>query len=67
VIAERCAGTPAQTAQLQMDRTTERYRKAIQLVRFIILTYSPDLRSGSEHVIAILFDMNRVFERFILV
>jgi 5-methylcytosine-specific restriction enzyme subunit McrC len=53
--------------RLQMDRTTERYRKAIQLARFIILNYSPDLRGGSEHVIAILFDMNRLFEHFILV
>jgi 5-methylcytosine-specific restriction enzyme subunit McrC len=53
--------------RLQMDRTTERYRKAIQLARFIILNYSPDLRGGSEHVIAILLDMNRLFERFILV
>ena len=53
--------------RLQMDRGTERYRKAIQLARLIILNYSPDLRGGSEDVIAILFDMNRLFERFVLV
>jgi 5-methylcytosine-specific restriction enzyme subunit McrC len=54
-------------ARLRLDRNTERYRRALQLARFIILNYSPDLRGGNEDVIAILFDMNRLFERFILV
>jgi len=53
--------------RLGFDRNTERYRRALQLARFIILNYSPDLRGGHEHVIAILFDMNQLFERFILV
>ena len=53
--------------RLRFDRNTERYRRALQLARFIILNYAPDLRGGREHVIAILFDMNRLFERFILV
>jgi 5-methylcytosine-specific restriction enzyme subunit McrC len=52
---------------LVFDRNTERYRRAIQLARLIILNYSPDLRGGQDHVIAILFDMNNLFERFILV
>src|SRR6185369_3623232 len=54
-------------ARLRFDRNTERYRPALQLARFIILNYSPDLRGGHEHVISILFDMNQLFERFILV
>jgi 5-methylcytosine-specific restriction enzyme subunit McrC len=37
------------------------------LARLIILNYSPDLRGGQEHVVAILFDMNKLFERFIFV
>ena len=53
--------------RLRFDRNTERYRRALQLARLIILNYSPDLRGGHEHVIAILFDMNKLFERFILV
>ena len=52
--------------RLRFDRNTERYRRALQLARLIILTYSPDLRGGNEHVVAILFDMNKLFERFIL-
>ncbi|MFH1081686.1 MAG: restriction endonuclease [Pseudomonadota bacterium] len=53
--------------RLNIDRSTDRYRKAIQMARLIILNYSPDLRGGHEHVVAILFDMNKLFERFILV
>jgi len=53
--------------RLTFDRNTERYRTAIQLARLIILNYSPDLRGGSEDVMAIVFDMNRLFERFVLV
>src|SRR2546430_955990 len=55
------------STRLKFDRNTERYRKAIQLARLIILNYSPDLQGGREHVIAILFDMNKLFERFIFV
>lgn len=53
--------------RLAFGRNTERYRRAIQLARLIILNYSPDLRGGHEHVIAILFEMSELFERFILV
>jgi 5-methylcytosine-specific restriction enzyme subunit McrC len=52
---------------VSLDRNTQRYQKALQLARLIILNYSPDLRAGYDNVLAILFDMNRLFERFILV
>lgn len=53
--------------RLAFGRNTERYRRALQLARLIIFNYSPDLRGGQEYVFAILFDMNRLFERFIFV
>jgi 5-methylcytosine-specific restriction enzyme subunit McrC len=53
--------------RLAFGRNTERYRRAIQLARLIILNYSPDLRGGREHVIAILFEMSELFERFVFV
>ncbi len=46
-------------------RNTERYRRALQLARLIILNYSPDVRGGREDVLAILFNMNSLFERFV--
>jgi len=62
-----CRITAETFEQVVWGRNTERYRRAIQLARLIILNYSPDLRGGHEHVVAILFDMNKLFERFILV
>lgn len=51
--------------RLSYTRNTERYRRALQLARLIILNYSPDVRGGREDVLAILFDMNCLFERFV--
>lgn len=53
--------------RLKLDRNTQRYYRALQLARLIILNYAPDLRGGANHVVAILFDMNELFERFVLV
>jgi len=54
-------------SRLPYTRNTERYRRALQLARLIILNYSPDVRGGREDVLAILFDMNLLFERFVYV
>ena len=54
-------------SRLHFTRDTERYRKAIQLARLIILNYMPDVRNGREDVLAILFDMNVLFERYVYV
>ena len=53
--------------RLKLDRNTQRYYRALQLARLIILNYAPDLSGGANNVVAILFDMNELFERFILV
>ena len=54
-------------SRLPYTRNTERYRRALQLARLIILNYSPDISGGREDVLAILFDMNSLFERFVYV
>jgi 5-methylcytosine-specific restriction enzyme subunit McrC len=51
--------------KIQFNRNTERYRYAIKLAEMIILNYSPDLKSGANDVLAILFDMNMLFEEFV--
>jgi 5-methylcytosine-specific restriction enzyme subunit McrC len=53
--------------RLPYNRNTERYRRALQLARLIILNYNPDICGGKEDVLAILFDMNVLFERFVYV
>lgn len=50
---------------LRFDRNTERYRQAIDLAKLIILRYSPDLKGGGDNVLAIMFDMNLLFEEYI--
>lgn len=51
--------------QLSYNRKTEHYREAIQLARLLLLNYSPDIRHGRNNVLAILFDMNELFEEYI--
>jgi len=51
--------------KLPFTRNTERYRRALQLARLILLNYCPDVCGGKENVLAILFDMNTLFERFV--
>ena len=53
-------------ARLRFDRNTERYRPAMALARMIILNYQPDVRAGGHDVLAILFDMNELFEEYVL-
>lgn len=52
-------------SKIRYDRSSERYKYAVTLARLIILNYSPDLKGGNENVLAILFDMNMLFEKFI--
>lgn len=59
--------TASTLRSLVWRRDTERYRSALQLAIFIIENYSPDLRGGKEHVLAILVDMNKLFEKYVLV
>jgi len=47
------------------DRTNKQYEKAMSLAKLILLNFSPDIQSGSNNVIAILFDMNNLWEKYI--
>lgn len=50
---------------LTYGRKTGHYRPAIELARLLLLNYSPDIRKGQNPVLAILFDMNELFEEYI--
>lgn len=54
-----------QLASIKYDRKTERYKDAVEIALMIILNYMPDINFGRNNVIAILFDMNRLFEEYI--
>jgi 5-methylcytosine-specific restriction enzyme subunit McrC len=51
--------------KLVYDRKTERYKEAMLISKMLLLNYRPDITGGSESVIAILFDMNKLWEEFV--
>lgn len=51
--------------KLKPNRKSKPYEQALRISRMIILNYSPDVRGGSENMLALMFDMNRLWEEYI--
>lgn len=51
---------------ITLNRKTNPYQYVLELARLIILNYSPDISSGREKMLSLLFDMNVLWERYIL-
>jgi len=51
--------------QIQPSRKTVPYNQALMLAKMIILNYSPDISAGNENLLALLFDMNKLWEEYI--
>ncbi len=52
--------------KLPKNRKTAPYDTALAIARLIILNYAPNVSSGSERMLALLFDMNSLWEEYIL-
>lgn len=52
--------------KLQYDRKSEPYKRAIQIAELILLQYHPDIKTGKHELLAIVFDMNDLWERWVL-
>lgn len=52
--------------RLAADRQTQRYEKAINYARLILLNYYPNIDKGRNDVFALLFNMNTLWEKFII-
>ena len=48
-------------------RKTAPYETAVSIARLIILNYAPNVSSGSEKMLALLFDMNKLWEEYVLI
>lgn len=51
--------------KVKENRKTVSYTRALQIAKMIILNYSPDIRSGQENMLTLLFDMNKLWEEYI--
>ena len=51
--------------KLQFDRKTNGYRTSIDIAKLILLNYHPDVKRGRNDVLALMFDMNALWEQFV--
>jgi 5-methylcytosine-specific restriction enzyme subunit McrC len=51
---------------IEINRKTAPYERAFELAKLIILNYSPDINHGQQKMIALLFDMNVLWEEYVL-
>ena len=51
--------------KVNLNRKTEFYTRALDIAKMLILNYSPDITRGENDMLAILFDMNMLWERYI--
>jgi len=67
-LPESLGGLPSLAAldRVVLGRNTSRYRHALEFVRLILTHRAPTLRTGRLPVLAVLLDMNQLWERYVL-
>jgi 5-methylcytosine-specific restriction enzyme subunit McrC len=57
--------TKSHFEKLTSNRKTTDYQEAIKIAKMILLNYSPDIKGGGENMLALLFDMNMLWEEYV--